>query len=27
SDAEAEWLETEAKMQTMLNILNTKVAV
>ncbi|EOE1932344.1 hypothetical protein ACJ86A_003866, partial [Acinetobacter baumannii] len=26
-DAEAEWLETEAKMQTMLNILNTKVAV
>ncbi|EPP9464394.1 hypothetical protein PSO59_003865, partial [Acinetobacter baumannii] len=23
----AEWLETEAKMQTMLNILNTKVAV
>ncbi|EOH6346429.1 hypothetical protein ACP42I_003941, partial [Acinetobacter baumannii] len=25
--AEAEWLETEAKMQTMLNILNTKVAV
>ncbi|EOW2769223.1 hypothetical protein ACOV23_003913, partial [Acinetobacter baumannii] len=24
---EAEWLETEAKMQTMLNILNTKVAV
>ncbi|HFF5122415.1 acinetobactin biosynthesis isochorismate synthase BasJ, partial [Acinetobacter baumannii] len=27
SDAEAEWLETEAKMQTMLNILNTKIAV
>ncbi|HAV4603599.1 TPA: isochorismate synthase, partial [Acinetobacter baumannii] len=26
-DAEAEWLETEAKMQTMLNILNTKIAV
>ncbi|EPB2212033.1 hypothetical protein ACT5FI_003929, partial [Acinetobacter baumannii] len=25
--AEAEWLETEAKMQTMLNILNTKIAV
>ncbi|EPG0633210.1 hypothetical protein ACSWZR_003854, partial [Acinetobacter baumannii] len=23
----AEWLETEAKMQTMLNILNTKIAV